>query len=368
MDKKAVVLLSGGLDSALAAKLVLKQGIELIGINFVMAFNEGSQKQAQNAAKELGIKVTCKNITQEFIGIMKNPKHGFGSGANPCIDCKIFFLKKAKEFMKKIGASFVITGEVIGQRPMSQRKEIILLIEKRAGLEGLVLRPLSAKLFEPTIPEENGIVDREKLLAISGRSRKPQMGLAKQFGIKEFSWPAGGCLLTDPAFSKRVKDLLDHNSFTLDNISLLKVGRHFRLSKDSKLVVGRNEKENEAIVALSKNKDLLIEAKDLPGPSGLLRGEATADNLALALRIVARYVDKRSSNQNSQSPSGEASHSGQFPWRPRETVPQRKVNCVATEDYGCQAVLMEYWEGGSETKSFIEVNPLDEKELERIRI
>lgn len=354
MNKKAVVMLSGGLDSTLAAKIMLEQGIELEALNFVTVFctctKRGCQHQASKVAKELGIKITVKNITKEYLDVVKNPKHGYGSGVNPCIDCRIFTFKKAKEFMERTGASFVVTGEVLGERPMSQRKDTIMLIEKESGLKRLILRPLSAKLFEPTIPEENGIVDREKLLAISGRSRKPQIELAKELGINEYPCPAGGCLLTDPEFSKRVKDLLEHNEFIMDNVLLLKVGRHFRLSKDCKLVVGRNEKENEAIISLSKEKDLLMQAKDLPGPMGLLRGEVTAEDLNLALRIVARYVDKTEIRIN----------------KDKEGIIREDKGSIR-ENKGTETIVMEYWDEGNENKSVVEVKPLEKEELIRIK-
>lgn len=332
MNKKAVVLLSGGLDSTLAAKLMLKQGIEIVCINFVTAFctctKKGCQHQATKVAKELGIRITVKNITQEYLEVVKNPKFGYGSGINPCIDCRIFTFKKAKEFMEKISASFIVTGEVLGQRPMSQRKDTIMIIERESGLKRLIVRPLSAKLFEPTIPEEEGIVNRGLLLEIYGRSRKPQMELARELGINEYPCPAGGCLLTDPQFSKKAKDLLAHDNFTLDNILLLKLGRHFRPSAYCKLIVGRNENENEAILGLSKTKDLLMAARDIAGPIGLLRGQTTAEDLNLALRITARYADKANN----------------------------------------ETVTMQYWDEGSDVKSSLEVNPLGEEELERIRI
>lgn len=332
MNKKAVVLLSGGLDSTLAAKLMLKQGIELESINFMTTFctctKKGCQHEASKVANALGIKITVENITKEYLEIVKNPKHGYGSGANPCIDCRIFIFKKAKEFMQRIGASFIITGEVLGERPMSQRRAPLMVIEKESGLQGLILRPLSAKLFEPSIPEKTGIVDREALLAISGRSRKPQIELAKELDVNEYPCPAGGCLLTDPGFSKRAKDLLAHKSFTLDNVFLLKIGRHFRLSKSCKLIVGRNEKENEKISTLANEKDLLMDAKDVPGPIGLLRGEATADDLSVALRIVARYADKTEGD----------------------------------------TVLMEHWASGKDDRLLTEVKPLDKDKLEGLRI
>jgi len=332
MNKKAVMLLSGGLDSTLAAKMMLEQGIELDAINFLTTFctctKKGCRHQATKVADELGIKITVKNITQEYLEVVKNPRFGYGSGTNPCIDCRIFTFRKAKEFMKETGASFIITGEVLGERPMSQRRDAMMIIERESGLKRLILRPLSARLFDPTIPEEEGVVNREALLAISGRSRKPQIELARELGINEYPCPAGGCLLTDPQFSQRAKDLLEHDSFTLDNIMLLKVGRHFRLSKSCKLIVGRDEKENESILGLSKDKDLIMAAKYAPGPIGLLRGEAGPEDLNLALSITARYVDKKDEEK----------------------------------------IAMEYWNNGDETKSVVEIEPIAEGLLVKKRI
>ncbi|MEI8175890.1 MAG: 7-cyano-7-deazaguanine synthase, partial [Candidatus Omnitrophota bacterium] len=262
MNKKAVILLSGGLDSTLAAKMMLEQGVEIEAINFMTNFctctKKGCQHQATKVAHELGIKLTVENMTREYLEVVKNPAHGYGSGVNPCIDCRIFTFRKAKEFMEKIGASFVVTGEVLGQRPMSQRRDAIMIIERESGLKKLIVRPLSAQFFDPTLPEEAGIISREKMLGISGRGRKPQFALARELGINEYPCPAGGCLLTDPEFAKRAKDLLARDQFTLENVRLLNFGRHFRISPAAKLIVGRNEKENEAIQSLSMPGDLLM--------------------------------------------------------------------------------------------------------------
>ena len=275
MNKRAIVLLSGGLDSILATKLMLEQGVEIEAINFLTIFctctHKGCQHAATQAAKTLNVPLKVFNITEEYIEVIKNPKHGYGSNMNPCIDCRIFIFKKAKEYMARTGASFLVTGEVLGERPMSQRRDAILLIEKEAGLKRLILRPLSAKFFDPTEAENEGIVDRNKLLDISGRSRKPQMALAKEFGINDYPCPAGGCLLTDPGFAKRVRDLLGHDAFTLDNIRLLKFGRHFRLSEDTKLVVGRDEEDNNALQSLALPSDTVFKLKNYQGPASILR-------------------------------------------------------------------------------------------------
>ncbi len=292
---KAIALLSGGLDSTLAAKLVLDQGIELEAINFITLFctctSRGSSCLAsQKAVENLKIPLKVFNVSQEFLEVVKHPKHGYGSNLNPCIDCRIFMLKKAKAYMEFSGASFIVTGEVLGQRPMSQRRETMRLIEKEAGLEGLILRPLSAKFLPITIPEREGWVDRERLLNIQGRSRKPQIYLAKQLGIKDYPCPAGGCLLTDPGFSKRLKDLMAYYpEFTLHDVHLLKFGRHFRLSPEVKLIVGRNEEENQKIRTFSQEGDILLKLANLPGPLSLLRGKIKQEEIEKAAAITVRY-------------------------------------------------------------------------------
>lgn len=246
---KALVMLSGGLDSSLAVRILQEQGLEVEAVHFTGVFHAGEfdeyDSSAGRFAKRFGVKLTILNIEEDFIDILKNPRYGYGSNINPCIDCRIYTLKKAKKYMDETDASFIATGEVLGQRPMSQRKNMLELVEKRSGLEGLLLRPLSAKLLEPTIPEEKGWIDREKLFDISGRSRKPQMALAKRYGIEDYPNPAGGCLLTDPQFSERLRDLLRHNNLTMGEMEFLKVGRHFRLSDDTKAVVGRSREDNK---------------------------------------------------------------------------------------------------------------------------
>lgn len=297
MKKRALALLSGGLDSILAVKLTQEQGVEVEAVNFLTIFctctHKGCQHAATKAARELKIPLKIMSITEEYLEVIKNPKHGYGSNMNPCIDCRIFTFKKAKEYMEEVGASFLVTGEVLGERPMSQRRDAILLIEKEALLKGLILRPLSAKLFEPTIPEKEGIIDRQKLLDICGRSRKPQMALAKEFGINDYPCPAGGCLLTDPGFAKRVKDLLEHNALDMDNVKLLKYGRHFRLSEEAKLVVGRDERENETIVSLTKPDDIIFELRDHEGPVSILRGKTDDRLIELAAGIAAYHTKFR---------------------------------------------------------------------------
>jgi len=292
---KAIALLSGGLDSTLATKIIIDQGIDVEALNFVTVFctctTHGQTCLAsQKAVDALGIPLKVFNTSAEFLDTVKHPKHGYGSNMNPCIDCRIFMLKKAKAYMEESGASFLITGEVLGQRPMSQRRDAMRLTEKEAGLQGLILRPLSAKFLPVTIPEKEGWVDREKLLNMQGRSRKPQIELAAYFGIRDYPCPAGGCLLTDPGFAGRMKDLMKHNlDFSLNDVHLLKMGRHFRFSPELKLVVGRTDDENQKIQTFAHGEDILLNLAHHPGPLSLLRGKAREDEIRRASAITVRY-------------------------------------------------------------------------------
>ncbi|MBC7327597.1 tRNA 4-thiouridine(8) synthase ThiI [bacterium] len=289
MNKRAIVLLSGGLDSALALRLLMEQGIDVIAVHFVSPFFRSSW--AVRLAQEWNVPLVEIDITEDILKLLKSPPHGFGSQMNPCIDCHALMLRKAKELMEKFNASFVATGEVLGERPMSQNKGSLRIVEKESGLEGLLLRPLSAKLLPPTIPEKEGLVDREKLLDIKGRSRKIQMELVDRFGIKDYPSPAGGCLLTDPQFAKRLKDLMDNDELSKDNVNLLKIGRHFRLGKGLKLVVGRNKEENQKLKELVREDDVFLEAISHKGPDAILRGQVSEEDVELAGRILARYSD-----------------------------------------------------------------------------
>jgi tRNA-uridine 2-sulfurtransferase len=292
---KAIALLSGGLDSTIAARVMMEQGVELEALNFMTVFctctNRGATCLAsQKAVETLGIPLKVFNVSEEYLGVVKHPQHGYGRNMNPCIDCRIFMLKKAKAYMEESGAVFIVTGEVLGQRPMSQRKDAMHLIEKEAGLEGLILRPLSAKVLPTTIPEKEGWVDRERLLNISGRSRKPQIELADHYGIHDYPCPAGGCLLTDPGFAKRMKDLMVYNpQFSLNDVHLLKMGRHFRFSNGVKLVVGRNEEENQKIQTFAQGEDILLKVSSFPGPLSLLRGKLNEGDIEKAAAITVHY-------------------------------------------------------------------------------
>lgn len=289
---KAVALFSGGLDSVLAVKLIREQRIEVRGVNFKTPFFGLDKTYA--AIKNLDIDLEIIDITQELLEILRNPKHGFGKNMNPCIDCHALMFKKAGEYMTRIGASFILSGEVLGERPMSQNRNSLNIIERESGFEGRILRPLSALLLAETIPEKEGLVERNKLLNISGRSRKRQIELAAKMGIEDYPSPAGGCKLTEPAFSKRLRDLFTQGVFSLEEIELLKLGRHFRLSRDIKLVVGRNKEENKQLLNFFQDEDFLFEAKNLKGPVSLLKKGSKVNNELIdkSCRITARYCDR----------------------------------------------------------------------------
>ena len=295
---KVLALFSGGLDSTLAVKLMTEQGMEVIALNFVSPFcccdrSKGCSSGIKAMADRLGVEFKSIHLGQEYLDMVKNPKHGYGRNLNPCIDCRILKFKKAKELMTKIGASFIISGEVLGQRPMSQHRRALELIDRESGLEGVILRPLSAKYFPATIAEKKGWVKRDDFLDITGRGRKVQMKLAADFGIKDYPCPAGGCLLADDSFSKRVKDLFAFDQGSLDNAKLLRLGRHFRLSQKCKFVVGRNEQENNQIMQFAKAGDMCFEPLDIPGPSGLAKGKISKQAKALAVGIIARYTSPK---------------------------------------------------------------------------
>ena len=290
---KAVALFSGGLDSILAVKLIQEQGIEVKGVNFKTPFF--GLDETLVIAKDLDMDLEIIDITEELLKVLKKPKYGFGKNMNPCIDCHALMFKKAGEYMAKIGASFILSGEVLGERPMSQNRNSLNIIERESGFEGRILRPLSALLLPETIPEKEGLVDRSKLLDISGRSRKRQMELAAKIGIRDYPSPAGGCKLTEPSFSNRLKDLFAQKQYSLEEIELLKLGRHFRLDRGVKLVVGRNKNENEKIQEFFREGDLLFKAKNLKGPISLLKGVCQLDDdfIGKSCQITARYCDRK---------------------------------------------------------------------------
>ncbi len=291
MNKKAIALLSGGLDSLLAAKITQEQGIKLIGVAFKSYFFDVSFA-AQKQAQELNIPLKIIDISQAQFEKVLSPEYGYGTGLNPCVDCHLLMIKTAYQLMIKEGGDFLVTGEVLGQRPLSQNRQALDLIDRVARIEGLVVRPLSAKLLPPTLPEKRGWLDQKKLLAICGRSRKEQLGLAKKFGLKNYTSPAGGCLLTDRVFSKRLSDLLGHFSApSVAGLRLVRLGRHFWFN-NTWVIVGRNNEENERIKKLIEKGDCLIELVGVPGPTTLVRGEINDQVIRRAKRLTKEYAPK----------------------------------------------------------------------------
>lgn len=314
-QRKAISLISGGLDSMLATKAMLEQGIHVEGINFFTGFcveghthsirkKKKDKPQRNNSlwvAEQLGIKLHIIDIVEEYKEVVINPKHGYGANLNPCLDCKIFMVNKAKEWIKENHFDFVFTGEVIGQRPMSQRKETMPIISEESGIDDLLLRPLCAKNLPITKPEREGWVDREKLFAFSGRSRKPQIALAQQYDIEEYAQPAGGCcFLTDANYSDKLKDLWAHRGekhYEIDDIMLLKMGRHLRPSDHFKMIIAREEGETRFMQGYKK-QFVWIKTVSHGGPLTLIDGEnLSAEDLQLAARITARYCQGRDESE-----------------------------------------------------------------------
>ncbi len=291
---KALALLSGGLDSILATKLILDQGIEVVALNFILPFAVEKEDYAGDAADRFGIPLVRVEAGEEYLEIIKNPEHGYGSGMNPCIDCRIYMLREAKRIAKEVGADFIVTGDVLGERPMSQHRKALELEEKEAGVEKMVLRPLSAKLLAETIPEREGWVDRSKLLEIKGKSRKPQIALAKKFGLQDnYPSPSGGCLLTYREFASKLRDLFEHKykeKVTMRDVKLLKIGRHFRFDA-SKIIVGRNEEENKLLLDLKSPADYVFEVPGCGSPITILEGSKSKEAIEVAAKLTARYSD-----------------------------------------------------------------------------
>jgi tRNA U34 2-thiouridine synthase MnmA/TrmU len=311
---KAVALISGGLDSMLAARVIMEQGVHVEGINFYTGFcveghtqairNQDKDKLKRNnalwAAEQLGIKLHIIDIVEEYKDVLLKPKHGYGQHMNPCLDCKIFMVRKAKQWADENGFDFIITGEVIGQRPMSQRKATMPIIAKESDVGSRLVRPLCGKFLPETYPEQMGWIMRDKLLDITGRSRKPQMALVEKFKIEKYAQPAGGCcVLTNEHYSKKLVDLWqtkaannESRDYTLDDIIMLKIGRHFRPKEHFKVIISRDESENNFLRGY-RSEFVFIETKSHQGPIAIIDGQPTEEDLILAARITARYSQGR---------------------------------------------------------------------------
>jgi tRNA-uridine 2-sulfurtransferase len=292
----ALALYSGGLDSTLACRVVSEQGIKVIAVKFVTPFFGyelllNKDEYIQNTKIKFGIDTIVKDVTLPYLELLKNPKHGFGRYLNPCIDCKIFLLSEAKKMMRDVGASFLVTGEVIGQRPMSQRRDTLNVIERDSGCRDILLRPLCAKNLAPTLAERTGLINREKLFAFSGRNRTPQMQLAEHYNITDYPSPAGGCILADPILSARIERYYQQNDKIVpDDILLLLEGRQFNLPTGGWLVVGRNKRENEKLERIRQTDDWLLKTVDIPGPMAVLRYSDQPEELEAAAALVVRYI------------------------------------------------------------------------------
>lgn len=286
----ALSLLSGGLDSQLAVCVLKRQGINVQGVVFDSPFFNIAP--ARVAADQLNIHLHVVNFSSEIISLVKNPKHGHGSCLNPCIDCHALMLRRAGELMEELGFHFLSTGEVLDERPMSQNRESLAIVARESGYGKVVLRPLSAQLLSETRPEQMGWVDRSRLLALRGRGRKPQFELAAEYGLRDYPSPAGGCLLTEPNFCRRLQDLKEHEGLDgVRSINMLRIGRHFRLRRDLKIIVGRNEGDNVMLEGNAELYDLVLKLEDVPGPTGLIPHTACEDDLRLGAAICARYSD-----------------------------------------------------------------------------
>lgn len=285
---RALALISGGLDSILAAKLIKDLGIDVIGICFKSAFF--GCESAVKMTGQIDIPLKIIDFTEQHLEMVKHPKHGYGKNMNPCIDCHAMMMNYAGKLLKELDADFIITGEVLNQRPMSQNKNSLDIVKRESGYEEYILRPLSAKVLQPTKMELEGLVDREKLLGISGRTRKAQMGLAEKWGIKEYPSPAGGCKLTDIGFSARLRDLLLHDENPKpEDVEILNIGRHFRLNDEVKVISTRDESEGKAIINLLSNGDYVFYVLDFKGSTIVLKGEPNEGDIKAAGEICGRY-------------------------------------------------------------------------------
>ena len=333
--RKCVALLSGGLDSKLAIRLMQEQGIEVEALNFKTVFTCCQDMSAQ-AAHELGVRLTVLTQEDDYLPIIEEPRFGYGKGANPCVDCRIYMFQKAKNFMEEIGADFIVSGEVIGQRPMSQKRKDLDVISYHSDLEDLLLRPLSAKMLPPTLPEREGWVDRSKLYGFCGRSRKGLIELAHQLGIEDIPTPSTGCSLTEPQFARKVFDLIQiapHR--TRWDYELLKVGRHFRFDEQTKVILGRNESENTQLEYAFQLPDApaceLLEPENFLGPTALVTGPSSPEARTFAGGLILRYT--RRTPENEAPTIRVTSSDGTTLIEARETVQSREARLITETEF-----------------------------------
>ena len=287
---RALGLLSGGLDSALAAKLLLEQGIQVIGLH--LESPTACRTDARAVARELGIELVVRPKGEEYLRLLRHPRFGYGRNMNPCIDCRLFMFRLGRPYLEEFGAGFLFTGEVLGQRPMSQTREAMRLIDRQSGMEGWILRPLSARLLPETEPERRGWVDRERLLAITGRTRTEQLALARNWGLTSFQSPGGGCLLTDPLYARKLRVLFERvpeETTTLRDIELLRIGRHFYQDRGDRIVLGRNAEENRRLRDFKGHGRWLVEPLEFSGPTALVCGPEEEESVDRAIELILRH-------------------------------------------------------------------------------
>jgi tRNA U34 2-thiouridine synthase MnmA/TrmU len=290
MKIRAVGLLSGGLDSALAARLMIDQGIDVLALH--LESPTACRSDVREVARELGIPLEVRPKGEEYIRLLRHPRFGYGRNMNPCVDCRIFMFQLGRPYLEEFGAQFLFTGEVLGQRPMSQMRAAMKRIDRESGLEGWIVRPLSARLLAVTEPERLGWLERDRLLDIWGRGRSRQIELAERYGLRHYQSPGGGCLLTDPQFAKRLEDLFEHapeDRAGVEDVALLRVGRHIRVSEALKIVLGRNAGENRRLADFESPERWLVEPAEFSGPTALVCGAFSEEALAEAVRLIARY-------------------------------------------------------------------------------
>ena len=318
---KAIALFSGGLDSTLAIKLIRDQGIEVLAVNINTGFGSTKDRleHMQSMCEQVGAELKIIDIQSEYLqDVLFDPKHGYGKNFNPCIDCHAKMFAVAKRIMEAEGASFLISGEVMGQRPMSQNKDALQTVLNESNCDGLLLRPMSALRLAPTIAEESGWVDREKLEGITGRSRDRQLELAKEIGLEDFESPGGGCLLTDENFGKKMFDFIKYDKFEVRDIPVMKFGRHLRLSDGAKLVVGRNKEENEHLQNIDNDKYYHVRTVGIPGPHAMLSKNATEADKELATKVILTYC--KSSVENSYTISYDGEEVNGSPLESRDAI------------------------------------------------